>query len=149
MQAHSDQTAKIADYENKIRSNVELKSQKEIQKIDLIKKQEEKKTEKANLVRDNEESVSLIERLRKDLTHLENNQKHEEDKLDDLKKQLMLKTAHKKQQEKDRYKSDQEVQRNLNEIKDDEEHRKKIAGEVADAIAEMERISKEKVKREN
>jgi phage host-nuclease inhibitor protein Gam len=61
----------------------------------------------------------------------------------------MLKTAHKKQQEKDRYKSDQEVQRNLNEIKDDEEHRKKIAGEVADAIAEMERISKEKVKREN
>ena len=108
----AEQARKIADYETKIRANIELKSQKETQKIELLKQQEEKKVDKQNLVRINEEIAGENEKLSKMLKELELKKADDEGKLNKKKQELMMCDKENKELEKQNYKARQETKRN-------------------------------------
>jgi hypothetical protein len=76
-------------YNEKIMHNALLKKQKDEQKQVLIVQTEEKKTEKANIVKENEEIIQEIERKKNLLSEKENFKDNEEAKLEKKKKELM------------------------------------------------------------
>lgn len=124
-------------YNEKIMHNALLKKQKDEQKQVLIVQTEEKKTEKANIVKENEEIIQEIERKKNLLLEKENSKDNEEAKLEKKKKELMNTKKMLDEAKKLYNKSSTDNTRNTSAINDQKAHKQKVAHEVVEAQKDL------------
>ena len=124
-------------YNEKIMHNALLKKQKDEQKQVLIVQTEEKKTEKANIVKENEEIIQEIERKKNLLSEKENFKDNEEAKLEKKKKELMSTKKMLDEAKKLYNKSSTDNTRNTSAINDQKAHKQKVAHEVIEAQKDL------------